>query len=89
MHLGSVFIPSKRLSPGFMTVQSSSFWNRYYSPAQHIPNDTRPYHLTPFPPFQTQWVQVITIILEARAWKEFREILTCGYPKRFSYIHSY
>lgn len=31
-HLGSVFTAPKRLNPRFVTVQSSSFWNRYYSP---------------------------------------------------------
>lgn len=58
MHLGSVFTASKRLNPSFVTVQSFSFWKRYYSPTHR--NDTRSYHLTPFPLFQTQWVQDVT-----------------------------
>lgn len=87
MHLGSGFVPPKGLNPGFMTVQPPPFWNGYYSPAH--PDDTRPCHLTPLPPFQTQWVQVVTIIPEARAWKESRGVLTCGYPRRFSYTYSH
>ena len=62
MHLGSVFIPSKRLNPGFMTLQASSLWNTYSSPS-----DKRPYHVIPLPLLQTQPVQVVTIILEADA----------------------
>ena len=76
MHLGSVFIPSKTLNPGFMTLQASSFWNTYSSPS-----DKRPCHVIPLPLLQTQWVQVVTIILEAHAWKEFGEYPHVGSPK--------
>lgn len=76
MHLGSVFMPSKRLKAGFMTVQASSFWNRYSSPS-----NTRPCRVTLLPLLQTQWVQVVTIILEAYAWKEFGEYSHVGIPK--------
>ena len=76
MHLGSVFIPSKRLNPGFMTLQASSLWNTYSSPS-----DKRPCHVIPLPLLQTQPVQVVTIILEAHAWKESGEYPHGGSPK--------
>lgn len=46
--------------------------------------DTRLYHLTRLPPFQTRWVYVVTLVPEAHAWEEFREDSLAGRDQLFS-----
>ena len=77
MHLGSVFIASKRLNVRFMTVQSFSFWNRYYSPTHPQWHKGIPSH--PTSSFSNS--VGAASFLKPMPGKELRVVLTCGISK--------
>lgn len=81
MLLGSVFIASKRLNVRFMTVQSSSFWNRYYSPAHPQWHKAMPSHpissLSNSVGTSSNWPS----FLKPMPGKELRVALTCDISK--------